>query len=164
MGRGQDQAEPVPSEVARLVDAGEARLKSLIETSGFSWRINMSDGVGATKVLADEDRFIQVLINLVDNAIKFTPADARQHVEMNVIGGPHDVTFAIRDFGRGVSRSEMKRIFELFYRDESELTRETVGTGIGLALVSELAGQMGGKIDVINREPGAEFRLTLHRA
>jgi signal transduction histidine kinase len=54
----------------------------------------------------------------------------------------------------------MKKIFELFYRPENELTRETVGTGIGLALVRELTGAMGGRVDVRNCEPGAEFRLS----
>jgi signal transduction histidine kinase len=53
----------------------------------------------------------------------------------------------------------MKKIFELFYRVESELTRETVGTGIGLALVRQLALAMQARIDVRNCEPGAEFRL-----
>jgi signal transduction histidine kinase len=54
----------------------------------------------------------------------------------------------------------MRKIFKLFYRSESELTRETVGTGIGLALVNQLAGAMGGKVDVVNVEPGAEFRIS----
>jgi signal transduction histidine kinase len=54
----------------------------------------------------------------------------------------------------------MKKIFELFYRTESELTRETVGTGIGLAIVHQLATTMNGKVDVINSEPGAEFRIS----
>ena len=47
-----------------------------------------------------------------------------------------------------------------FYRAESELTRETVGTGIGLAIVHQLSVAMNGKVDVINREPGAEFRVS----
>jgi signal transduction histidine kinase len=54
----------------------------------------------------------------------------------------------------------MRKIFKLFYRSENELTRETVGTGIGLALVHQLAQAMDAKVDVINCEPGAEFRVT----
>jgi len=49
----------------------------------------------------------------------------------------------------------------LFYRSENELTRETVGTGIGLALVHQLARAMGGQVDVVNRGPGAEFRVII---
>jgi signal transduction histidine kinase len=63
-----------------------------------------------------------------------------------------------------VPKAQMKRIFELFYRPENELTRETVGTGIGLALVRQLAGAMGARVDVRNCEPGAEFRLHFPRA
>ena len=54
----------------------------------------------------------------------------------------------------------MKKIFELFYRSESELTRETVGTGIGLAIVYQLTTAMGGSVDLVNVDPGAEFRVT----
>lgn len=54
----------------------------------------------------------------------------------------------------------MKKIFKLFYRSENELSRETIGTGIGLALVQQLVSKMNGRIDVINREPGAEFKLV----
>ena len=53
----------------------------------------------------------------------------------------------------------MKKIFQLFYRSESELTRKTVGTGIGLALVHQMVVNMNGQIDVVNTEPGAEFRV-----
>jgi signal transduction histidine kinase len=53
----------------------------------------------------------------------------------------------------------MKKIFRLFYRPGNELTRETVGTGIGLALVRQLTAALGGTVDVINRDPGAEFRV-----
>jgi signal transduction histidine kinase len=57
----------------------------------------------------------------------------------------------------------MKKIFQLFYRSESELTRETVGTGIGLAIVHQLALAMNGSVDLINAEPGAEFRVRFPR-
>jgi signal transduction histidine kinase len=53
----------------------------------------------------------------------------------------------------------MKKIFKLFYRSKNELTRETIGTGIGLALVRQLTLAMKGQVDVINKEPGAEFRV-----
>ena len=54
----------------------------------------------------------------------------------------------------------MKNIFKMFYRTENELTRETVGTGIGLAIVHQLTTAMQGKIDVRNVSPGAEFKIT----
>ena len=69
----------------------------------------------------------------------------------------------MRDFGPGVSPDQMKKIFQLFYRPESELTRETVGTGIGLAIVRELSAAMDGRVDCVNRTPGAEFQVALPR-
>jgi signal transduction histidine kinase len=74
--------------------------------------------------------------------------------------GDNRVQFTVRDHGPGIAKNQMKKIFELFYRTESELTRETVGTGIGLAIVHQLATAMNGKVDVINSQPGAEFRIS----
>ncbi len=54
----------------------------------------------------------------------------------------------------------MKKIFTLFYRSENELTRETVGTGIGLAIVHQLTVAMNGTIDVVNEVPGAKFGIS----
>ena len=71
-----------------------------------------------------------------------------------------DVLF-VRDYGPGVAHDQMQRIFQLFYRAEDELTRQTKGTGIGLALVKVLATKMHATVHLHNRNPGAEFQLTL---
>ena len=68
--------------------------------------------------------------------------------------------FEVRDHGPGIARDQMRRIFELFYRTESELTRETAGTGIGLALVRGLADAMDAKVTVENADPGARFSVS----
>jgi len=74
------------------------------------------------------------------------------------------VQFSVRDHGPGIKADQMKKIFTLFYRSENELTRETVGTGIGLALVHQLASAMNAEVDVVNidsvnSDSGAEFRI-----
>jgi signal transduction histidine kinase len=74
------------------------------------------------------------------------------------------VAFRVRDYGPGIAPQHIKRVFELFYRAEDELTRETTGTGIGLALVAELTAAMGGSVDARNCGPGAEFTVTFPRA
>jgi signal transduction histidine kinase len=66
----------------------------------------------------------------------------------------------VRDYGPGIPKDQLKKIFKMFYRTESELTRETVGTGIGLAIVHQLTTAMNGSVDVINLEPGVEFRVS----
>ena len=65
----------------------------------------------------------------------------------------------MRDYGPGVEKQQMKKIFRLFYRAGDEMTRTQPGTGIGLALVVQLAESMGAVVDLVNRIPGAEFQL-----
>ena len=115
-----------------------------------------------TRVRVDADAFFQIVINLVDNAIKFSAKAERRRIEVGCALGRGGVVFSVRDHGPGVARDQMKKIFRLFYRSENELTRETVGTGIGLSLVKQLALAMGAEVDVVNREPGAEFGVTFN--
>jgi signal transduction histidine kinase len=101
-----------------------------------------------------------MIINLVDNAIKFSKSAEHKLIEISSeISGHNRILFSVRDYGPGIPKDQMKKIFQLFYRSESELTRETVGTGIGLAIVHQLAIAMDGSVDMINAEPGAEFRF-----
>ena len=112
-------------------------------------------------VHTDPDAVEQILFNLVDNACKYAATAETKIVEVEAHRTPAGLTFSVRDYGPGISKEQKKKIFRLFYRSENELTRETVGTGIGLALVRELVQRMGGSVDVVNRDPGAEFRLAL---
>jgi signal transduction histidine kinase len=100
------------------------------------------------------------MINLVDNAIKFSAGAERKEVEIAARRQGPRVVFGVRDFGPGVRRAEMKKLFELFYRPADELTRSTAGTGIGLGLVRQLAAAMQATVDVRNCAPGAEFRVV----
>jgi two-component system phosphate regulon sensor histidine kinase PhoR len=102
------------------------------------------------------------MINLVDNAIKYSAGAAERRVVMAVSRRPdRRVAFSVRDFGAGVPRAKAKRLFEPFYRSNDAATRSVPGTGIGLALVNELARSMDGEVDVRNRQPGAEFEVVL---
>ena len=101
------------------------------------------------------------MINLIENAIKFSPSDALNRIDLGCTRQRDgSVCFTVRDYGSGVPKDQMRRIFELFYRPEGELTRETVGTGIGFALVHQMTLAMSGRVDVQNRDPGAEFSPT----
>lgn len=145
--------------VALLMDLVRSKVATQVERAGFALELR-NDAPAVATVIADTDAFAQIFINLVDNALKFAATANRKAVEIAARresdGG---VLFTVRDFGPGVPKAQMKKIFELFYRPANELTRETVGTGIGLALVQQLAAAMGARVDVRNCEPGAEFRL-----
>lgn len=111
--------------------------------------------------MADTDYFIQIVINLVDNAIKFSNNCATKQIDIGCANmGNNKLQFSVRDYGPGIPKDQMRKIFHLFYRSKNELTRETVGTGIGLTLVHQLVQAMKGQIDVIHQTPGTEFRIT----
>ena len=76
----------------------------------------------------------------MDNAVKFSANGARKRIDIQCQQMRDGrIQFSVRDYGPGIEPDQMKKIFTLFYRSENELTRETVGTGIGLALVRQLA-------------------------
>jgi signal transduction histidine kinase len=150
--------------VAELMDMVRSKIATQVERAGFTLEVR-NDVPAETEVLIDADCFTQIVINLVDNALKFSAGVERKEVEIaSRRESDGRILLTVRDFGPGIPKSQMKRIFQLFYRPENELTRETSGTGIGLSLVQQLATAMGGRVDVRNREPGAEFRVSLPAA
>ncbi len=150
--------------VAELVDMIRSKVATQVERAGFTLRVR-NDAPAQAAVNVDADCFAQIFINLVDNALKFAAAAPAKVVELGCRREQDgSMLFTVRDFGPGVPKAQMRKIFELFYRAENELTRETVGTGIGLALVRQLAAAMRARVDVRNCEPGAEFRLTVPTA
>jgi signal transduction histidine kinase len=163
MTRNNLQVDTKPLTVAELMDGIRSRVASQIERAGFALNMSCEPDAGQAVVQADPDWFIQIFINLVDNAIKFSAAAEQKVIDIGCQRlRDGSVQFSVRDYGPGIPADQMKKIFKLFYRSENELTRETVGTGIGLALVHQLARAMGGQVDVVNREPGAEFRVNIN--
>ena len=146
--------------VAELLDLVRSKVATQVERAGFT--LTVRDDAPGAAVAVDADCFAQIFINLVDNAVKFSASAAVKTVDIAArTASDGSVLFTVRDYGPGVPKEQMKKIFELFYRAEHELTRETVGTGIGLALVRQLAAAMGARVDVRNCEPGAEFRFQI---
>ena len=96
------------------------------------------------KIAADPDKVRQVLTNLVDNAVKYSPDGGRVTVEVSQAGSR--MRFAVKDEGLGVPPAEHRRIFEKFYRLDPDLTRGVGGTGLGLYISRELLERMGGRV------------------
>ncbi|MGI9223704.1 MAG: sensor histidine kinase [Woeseiaceae bacterium] len=158
--RNDPQFDLKPMNVGELLSNVQSKISNQVERAGFELRVEGDDNSRRATINMDEDCFAQIIINLVDNAIKFSRDADSKVIEVNCkLTGDDNVAFAVRDYGPGIPRDQMKKIFQLFYRSESELTRETVGTGIGLAIVHHLTLAMNGSVDLVNAEPGAEFRL-----
>lgn len=144
------------------------RIPSIIDAQiqASSFQLNLIPPPKTThsiSIKVDEDAFFQIVINLVDNALKFAKTANNKTIDIGFKPSKNrkQIHFFIRDYGIGINKNQQKKIFQLFYRSEDELTRTTPGTGIGLALVAQLAETMDARIEVSNKTPGAEFSINL---
>jgi two-component system phosphate regulon sensor histidine kinase PhoR len=111
-------------------------------------------------VLADRDRLVQVLINLVDNAVKYTPEGGA--VGVTARAGERSVELAVTDTGIGIPAADLPRITERFYRVDKARSRDLGGTGLGLAIVKHLVMAHGGELRIESpRQRGTTVRFTL---
>lgn len=147
--------------LGEVTDMVKSRVDSLTRNHGFAVNYQLDESQMSRKVSVDVDAFMQVLINLVDNAVKFSAKADQKQIDIAVVLDGEKAVWTVRDYGQGIAKNQLNKIFQLFYRSENELTRETTGTGIGLALVKQLLQAMQGEISVTNQQPGAAFSVTL---
>ncbi len=115
---------------------------------------------GARLFSADPDRLSQAIINLLSNALKFTPAGGQ--VEVRVDCGPQGAEIRVADSGIGIGPKDLPRVFERFYRADGSRTRATGGAGIGLSIAKAIVEAHGGTINAASQPgQGAEFRIHL---
>jgi histidine kinase len=115
-------------------------------------------------VLADRQRLIQILANLVRNAIAYTPAGGLVSLSLEP-ASVDQLAIVVADNGVGIPKEDLDHIFERFYRVDSSRTRTTGGTGLGLAIVHGLVTAMGGSMTVESTEgEGSRFSITLRIA
>ncbi len=112
------------------------------------------------KVLADEARLSQVFLNLLDNAVKYTPEGGR--VVIKAIPGEKNIRFEVSDSGIGIPEEDLPRIFERFYRVDKARARDVGGTGLGLSIVKHIVAAHGGDVAVHSKVgQGTTFSFTL---
>jgi signal transduction histidine kinase len=113
---------------------------------------------GLPPVWADADRLEQILTNLIDNAIKYSPSETTVTVSARLIERTADtqemVEFAVNDEGAGIPAEQLPEIFTKFSRLDNPLVRQTEGTGLGLYITKSLVLNLGGSITV-DSVPGA---------
>ncbi|MCK5478737.1 MAG: HAMP domain-containing histidine kinase, partial [Methylococcales bacterium] len=160
----QNNSDVILTTAQSLLNRISSRVEAQIEPSVFELQLCQPDNtIEPIDIKVDEDAFFQIVINLVDNAIKFANTSDKNQIDIGfTLSSNHKhVIFFIRDYGPGIKKNQLKKIFRLFYRSGDELTRTTPGTGIGLALVAQLAETMHASITVVNKQPGAEFQIKL---
>ncbi|HJT18657.1 MAG TPA: HAMP domain-containing sensor histidine kinase [Thermoanaerobaculia bacterium] len=114
-------------------------------------------------VTIDRDAIAQVLMNLLDNAVKYSNGDKR--VAVAVSGDATSVHIAVTDHGIGIPAAEQKKIFEKFYRVGSGLVHNVKGSGLGLAIVAHVVKAHGGRVDVVSAPgEGSTFTIVLERS
>jgi two-component system phosphate regulon sensor histidine kinase PhoR len=136
--------------VRETVAAAQVRL-------GDENRIDVSIPPVLPNATGDPDRTRQVLLNLLDNAIKYSPRGGR--IEIALAADSEDLRFMVRDEGLGIPLGEQERIFDKFYRLDPDQRRGIGGSGLGLYISRELVRLMDGRIWA-ESEPGAGTVLT----
>jgi len=157
--RGRLRLDVRDCDVAELcnsvIEAAEARKPDSIELTFVA--------PAKTRPLrCDPPRLKQVLVNLVENAIKYSPHGGR--VRVRIVDAPDRLRIDVQDDGLGIPPSEQTRIFEKFYRLDADMTRGVGGSGLGLYISREIVEQMGGVLSVRSqRGTGSTFTVTLPR-
>ena len=132
--------------VRDIVEAHRTRAEAI----GLLYQPDLPGGDGPL-VRADEEAARQILDNLIDNALKYTPEGGRVAVSCRVAADR--VALEVLDTGIGIPRDDLPRVFERFYRVDKARSREMGGTGLGLSIVKNLVNTLGGQIAVESR-PG----------
>ena len=140
---------------AAEIAAGVIESASLHLPPGVSLRMNAN---GQRRIVCDENKLRQVLVNLVDNAIKYSPDGGEVEIRLGSQNG--ECLIEVADEGLGIPSSERERIFEKFYRLDPQQTRGVGGSGLGLYICRELVERMNGRIEV-DSEPGRGSRFTV---
>jgi len=169
LSQPQHSVDPKYTKLSILTDITRSKISSLLVKNDFKLNIS-SDFEQADQImlLVDIDAFSQVVINIIDNAIKFFDIESiqdesRKKIDFTFKRDPKkkdQILMEIRDYGNGITVEQQSKVFELFYRGGSELTRSTQGTGIGLALVNELILAQHGTIEVQRMMPGLAVKMT----
>ena len=149
---------PEPFALAELLCEVRDMLTPQIEAKSHD--LTVEAPADASPVNLDRRRIKQILVNLTNNAIKFTPA--KGHIRLSCELNERRAKLIVADDGIGIAEEERERIFEDFVQLDSRLQRQHEGTGIGLALTLRLTRLMGGKIDVDSKpDAGTTFTVRL---
>ncbi|MGD2038934.1 MAG: HAMP domain-containing sensor histidine kinase [Desulfobacterales bacterium] len=142
-----------------VVSEVQAVMQAKLRQEGFTLKIVQQD---IRPFKYDREAMIQVLINLIENSIKFCQSALKKEITIRIYQEPNRVKIAVSDHGPGIPTHALKKIFDDFYRVDNTLARKTRGTGIGLALVKKFVKLIGGNVTAENnRGSGCTITISL---
>jgi signal transduction histidine kinase len=144
-----------------VLDEVQAVMTEKVRQEDFTLTMAPSKGI---EFVYDREVMVQILINVIENSIKFGQQSATRHITIDVTKHDDQVAVTVADTGPGIPRHALKKVFDDFYRVEDALTRTTGGTGIGLSLVKKFMQAMGGSVTAANNTgPGCTITLRIPR-
>ena len=143
----------------RVLDDFISTYSKNVEKQGFELTVSSDTDADNISLMIDRDAIMQILMNLVDNSLKFSKTADYKMVNVELRIKDTDMYLAVRDYGPGIPPSEMKKVFQEFYRVENEMTRQTSGTGIGLSMVKKLCTLCNMTIEIENANPGLRTKI-----
>jgi len=142
-----------------VIEEVKGIMEEKIRQEGFDFNVAKKD---VRPFMYDRDVMVQVLINLIENSIKFGKEEPEKTISLSLEPEGDRMRISLADTGPGIPQKALKKVFEDFYRVDNELTRSTGGTGIGLALVNKFVKAMGGKVMAKNNAgPGCTITIFL---
>ena len=158
---GRLDLESRPVSVAGLVNGCVETARLNAESRGLRIAVELPEGL--PPVRGDAVQLDEVLQNLIDNALQYTPSGGR--IDVTAYSNGHEVIFTVADTGIGIPESDLERIFERFYRVDAARSREAGGTGLGLSIARHIVDAHGGRIWVESAVgQGSRFRFSIDAA
>ena len=112
-------------------------------------------------ILVDVDKFQQVMINLIENAAKYSNEGTTITIKTDFCESPDYISIRVKDEGIGIKEEDFNKVFEKFSRLDNPLTRKAQGSGLGLYITKSIVCKMGGKINIIPQSIGTIFEILL---
>lgn len=146
------------TDIARLVDELSDHIQPEIRHKNLQFQRDLPPKL--PKLNVDKDKVSAALVNLLGNAVKYTPENGR--VRLQVEADAREVHFHVEDTGYGIASEELPKIFDKFFRSDDERVQAVTGSGLGLAFTQEAARLHGGRVQVTSElNKGSRFTLSL---
>jgi signal transduction histidine kinase len=155
---GGKRYRPEPTDLLALVSDTVRSMKPATSHDGLTLEFEADVAKLPRRVELDPHAITQALVNLIDNAVKHSPAPSE--ITVGLDGDSRETRIWVRDRGTGIPRHELRRIFERFHRVSTGLVHDTKGSGLGLAIVDHVVRAHGGRVDV-DSEPGRGSTFTI---